>query len=215
MAAPAASTSRKLEFLLIHNADTASVTVTIRYKDTVGLVNRDYSFTLAVGDILKFVDGEITVSDSNGNVKQTQGFANQSANRVFAGPTSGGAAAPTFRALVAADIPMLDNLLLNQEDLALVNGANSNIALPTKTIQYITGPSAAFNITGFVAETGRLLILYNSTAQNMTLTHNATSTAANRLWSSTGADVVLTADSSAVLVYVTTLARWLILATTA
>lgn len=31
--------------------------------------------------------------------------ANQNANLVFAGPTSGGAAAPTFRALVAADIP--------------------------------------------------------------------------------------------------------------
>mgnify|MGYP001435383628 CR=1 FL=1 len=30
---------------------------------------------------------------------------NQTANTVFAGPTSGGAAAPTFRALVAADIP--------------------------------------------------------------------------------------------------------------
>lgn len=32
---------------------------------------------------------------------------NQSANRVFAGPTSGGAAAPTFRALVTTDIPAL------------------------------------------------------------------------------------------------------------
>ncbi len=31
--------------------------------------------------------------------------ANESANTVWAGPTSGGAAAPTFRALVAADIP--------------------------------------------------------------------------------------------------------------
>ena len=34
-------------------------------------------------------------------------IANQSANRVLAGPTSGGAAAPTFRALVAGDIPDL------------------------------------------------------------------------------------------------------------
>lgn len=32
-------------------------------------------------------------------------LANQLANRVFAGPASGGAAQPTFRALVAADIP--------------------------------------------------------------------------------------------------------------
>ncbi len=34
-------------------------------------------------------------------------LATQAANRVMAGPTSGGAAAPTFRALVAADIPAL------------------------------------------------------------------------------------------------------------
>ncbi len=32
-------------------------------------------------------------------------LATQAANRVFAGPTGGGAAAPTFRALVAADLP--------------------------------------------------------------------------------------------------------------
>lgn len=35
-------------------------------------------------------------------------LANQNANTVFSGPTSGGAATPTFRALVAADIPNLD-----------------------------------------------------------------------------------------------------------
>lgn len=34
-------------------------------------------------------------------------WANQTANYVFAGPTSGGAAAPTFRALVGADIPVM------------------------------------------------------------------------------------------------------------
>jgi hypothetical protein len=31
----------------------------------------------------------------------------QAANRIFAGPTTGAAAAPTFRALVAADLPAL------------------------------------------------------------------------------------------------------------
>lgn len=38
----------------------------------------------------------------------TAALANQTANRVFSGPTTGSAAAPTFRALVAADIPNLD-----------------------------------------------------------------------------------------------------------
>ena len=36
---------------------------------------------------------------------QTLGLDTQTANRVLAGPTTGGAAVPTFRALVAADIP--------------------------------------------------------------------------------------------------------------
>jgi hypothetical protein len=38
---------------------------------------------------------------------RTIAFANQSANTVLAGPVSGGAAAPGFRALVTADIPAL------------------------------------------------------------------------------------------------------------
>jgi hypothetical protein len=37
----------------------------------------------------------------------TLALATQSANRVFAGPASGGAAAPTFRPLAAADIPAI------------------------------------------------------------------------------------------------------------
>lgn len=40
-------------------------------------------------------------------------FINQSANTVFAGPTSGGAATPAFRALVSADIPSLSALYAN------------------------------------------------------------------------------------------------------
>ncbi len=51
----------------------------------------------------------ITVSGSpvttSGTLTGT--LATQSANRIFSGPTSGSAAAPTFRALVAADIPSL------------------------------------------------------------------------------------------------------------
>lgn len=50
-----------------------------------------------------------TVSGSPVTTSGTLGLslATQSANVVFAGPTSGGAATPTFRSLVAADIPTL------------------------------------------------------------------------------------------------------------
>lgn len=39
-------------------------------------------------------------------------LATETANTVFAGPTSGGAATPTFRALVAADIPTITSLFI-------------------------------------------------------------------------------------------------------
>jgi hypothetical protein len=42
---------------------------------------------------------------SSGTLAGTIGLANQSANKVWAGPTSGGAASPTFRSLTAADLP--------------------------------------------------------------------------------------------------------------
>ncbi len=48
--------------------------------------------------------------------------ANQSPNLIFAGPGSGGSAAPTFRALVAADIPGLDTSKLGSGTLATARG---------------------------------------------------------------------------------------------
>lgn len=52
----------------------------------------------------------------------TATLANQSANTVFSGPTTGGAATPAFRALVAADIPNLDTSKLTTGMLAVARG---------------------------------------------------------------------------------------------
>jgi hypothetical protein len=60
----------------------------------------------------------------------TATLVNQTANRVFAGPTTGSPAAPTFRSLVAADIPTiaisqvsgLQTALDNKLDTTLTNG---------------------------------------------------------------------------------------------
>lgn len=52
--------------------------------------------------------GQILTKSSDANYDTTWtsgGFVDQSANTVFAGPTSGGVATPTFRALVGADLP--------------------------------------------------------------------------------------------------------------
>src|SRR4051812_15643826 len=62
---------------------------------------------------------------------------NQNANLVWAGPTNGAAAQPTFRALVAADLPPVTagidletngNLNSSQVVLNLVSGANVSLA---------------------------------------------------------------------------------------
>ena len=98
--------------------------------------------------------------------------------------------------------------------LTLANGVNSNVVVGDYQMMRITGPSGAFSISGFVApSTAKLLFIYNPTAQTMTLTNDATSTAANRIYTMTGADVALVGPSMATLIYDTTDARWILTAT--
>lgn len=51
-------------------------------------------------------------------------FVNQSANTVFAGPTSGGSTTPAFRALVAADIPTISGSQVSGGTFGPVNASN-------------------------------------------------------------------------------------------
>lgn len=85
----------------------------------------------------------------------TATLANQNANIVFAGPTTGGAAAPTFRSLVAADIPTLtaskisdfdtqvrtnrlDQMAAPLADVSLNNFRITNLATPTDSKDAVT-----------------------------------------------------------------------------
>lgn len=70
--------------------------------------------TTAAGSLVKSISlttpsitytSPVTFSVSSGAATGTLSLINQSANTVFAGPTTGGAATPTWRALVSADIP--------------------------------------------------------------------------------------------------------------
>ena len=93
------------------------------------------------------------------------------------------------------------------------NGANSNITLPNKSFIRITGPTGAFNITGITKPAnpdGRVVILYNTTSQNMTITNDATSTAAIRILTGQG-DVATTGIGIVSLIYSVTDARWILL----
>lgn len=58
---------------------------------------------------------------SSTTLNTTIGFANQSANLVLAGPSSGSAAAPTFRSLVAADIPTITKSKISDFPTSLKN----------------------------------------------------------------------------------------------
>lgn len=94
--------------------------------------------------------------------------------------------------------------------LTCANGANTDLALPEGTNFYITGPSGAFTISGLTnGEDGRLIRLYNSVAQALTISNDATSTAANRILTLTGADVVTTTQGLITLVYSSTEERWI------
>jgi hypothetical protein len=107
-------------------------------------------------------------------------------------------------------------LRLNDGDITLANGANNNIAIGYATYVRIAGPSGSFSISGFSSgELGRFLVLRNTTAQQMTVTNDATSSAANRIYTNTGGDVVLTGagGSVAVFMYDATATHWILIAT--
>lgn len=75
----------------------------------------------------------------------TGAFTTQSANQVFAGPVSGGAGTPTFRALVAADLPALSALL----DLVF-GSSQGNILTRNATVWTVLAPGTA----GYLLKTG-------------------------------------------------------------
>ena len=64
-------------------------------------------------------------------------FGPQLANSIFAGPTSGGVASPTFRSLVSADLPLI-NLASNSNGGVTGLLPNSHIATPSISVNAIT-----------------------------------------------------------------------------
>lgn len=103
--------------------------------------------------------------------------------------------------------------------LTLSNGLNSDIAQPTGVYSYlrISGPSAAFSIGGISSGvSGRVLILQNTTAQQMTIVNNdGSSGASNRIQTMSGANVVLAASTTnAILIYDGVAGLWTLVGTT-
>lgn len=82
-------------------------------------------------------------------------LATQSANTVFAGATSGGAATPTFRGLVAADIPSLDAGKIASGTIPISRGG-------TGVSSFVTGDSGSV-VVRYNAGSGVLEPVFKST----------------------------------------------------
>jgi hypothetical protein len=96
----------------------------------VGLSSLDGSIALVMPSTVFSVSGS-PVWD-NGTITVT--LATQTANTVFAGPASGSAAAPTFRALAAADISGLASIAFQQAGTAEGSAPTLNFATGTVAV---------------------------------------------------------------------------------
>lgn len=83
-----------------------------------------------------------TISLSNGYGDTKNPYGNKNANLVLAGPSSGSAAAPSFRSLVAADIPNLNTSKLTDGTLGVARGGTGAGTLASGEVLIGNGTSA-------------------------------------------------------------------------
>ena len=95
--------------------------------------------------------------------------------------------------------------------LSMVNGVNNNATIDSMSFYRITGPTAAFSLTGCTAGfDGRILTLVNATNYTMTLKHlNTSSTAANRI-NTGGLDMTVAANGVVTMYYNNGLTNWIV-----
>lgn len=120
--------------------------------------------------------------------------------------------APATRLDINGDLALREN----STALSLANGVNSNISVGTFSHIRITGPTAAFSITGIAGGVnGKIITLINTTTQTLSLSHDVTSTAANRIYTPGGTTLDIAGQyKSVTLMYNSTLARWVVTGTT-
>lgn len=96
---------------------------------------------------------------------------------------------------------------------SLANGNNSAIPILTNLFVEVSGPSGAFTINGIAGgRDGRFIIILNQTTFNMTIAHDSgvDPTAANRIYTMTGADRATTGNGAAMLIYSAAASRWIL-----
>lgn len=161
VAAPAASIQRHVKFLSVFNADTVTHAIIVRIYDGTSR-RRIVNFSVAAGATLEYSsENGFAISNNSGTVTSVAltapaeinvvgspitsagtlalTWANQNANTCLSGPASGSAGTPSFRALVAADIPSLSATylpLIGGTMMGTITNSTSSAALvlsPTLT----------------------------------------------------------------------------------
>lgn len=96
--------------------------------------------------------------------------------------------------------------------VTLANGTNNNVSAMTTSFVSISGPTGVFTVTGIVAgEDGQMVTLYNPTGNAMTIANDsASSTAANRILTTTFADITTSGPGTVTLFYSANESRWIV-----
>lgn len=97
---------------------------------------------------------------------------------------------------------------------SLANGNNAAVPVGTNVFVQVSGPTGAFTINGIAGgRDGKWIVIVNRTGQNMTIANDSGTdpTAANRIYTMTGADRTTTGDGSSMLIYSATDSRWIVL----
>ncbi|MFA5032629.1 MAG: hypothetical protein WC614_06390 [bacterium] len=104
-----------------------------------------------------------------------------------------------------------NNLILSNDELLLSNENNNDIILSDKTYFRISGPTQTFSINGFAPITAnKVIIIYNSTNQNMIIKNNSGINPVNGIYTLRGTDITTNGSGSVTLVYDGTEQRWIV-----
>ena len=156
---PALGTAATL-FLVSNSGVVSSRTASQVLSDLGGGVGSVTSVGLSLPSFITVSGSPIT---SSGTLTGT--LATQSAATVFAGPISGSAAAPTFRALVSSDLPQAANLNARVATTANLTATYSNGTAGVGATLTNSGTLAALVIDTVTLSAGDTVMVWNQTTQ--------------------------------------------------
>ncbi len=150
--APAASTTRDVDYLNVRNIDTASATATIRYNDN-GTIYQLFSAVLAVGDQIDYTHGNgWQVLDSTGALK-TAGTGGGGGGTVTSVGLSGGTTGLTIS---GSPVTTSGTITLSGGSLVAVNGGTGQTVYAVGDILYASTTTALSKLADVA--TGNALI---------------------------------------------------------